>query len=58
MSEINNKKEAFDQLNFRISAKLHQEFKVEAVKKGVTVSSAIREFMAKYVADARKSVVY
>lgn len=47
-----------DQLNLRLPEKLHRDFKVEVTKKGKTESEVIREFIAKYLAEASKPVVY
>lgn len=57
MSE-NQEKGPTDQLNFRIPVKLHKEFRLATVKNNTTESDVIRDFIAKYLADTNKPVVY
>ncbi|MDD5614974.1 MAG: hypothetical protein PHH85_02095 [Candidatus Methanoperedens sp.] len=47
-----------DQLNIRVPEKLHFDFKMAATKNRTTESALIRDFMAKYLADTNKPVIY
>jgi len=48
----------YDQLNLRVSIKLHHEFKLAVVKKSTSESEVIRDFMQRYVSEVNKTVVY
>lgn len=47
-----------DQLNVRIDRQLHRDFKEALLKKDTNAAEVIREYIKKFVSDAKKPVVY